>query len=236
MNSYNPSSPYSGRMSKCRTKLFLGSNWLGQNRQLRAKCPVLRGNAPRSRAGSAGPLSTGPELWPALACWREITTLLPWAVCFRTGFHCHFCCDQCWQVLCFLDCYYCHCWCWTVHCHLLWLSWCVWGSTLLLLSLPWSLSEIPMQATAEQRCGSKNWSVIQIVELFRNVSFSWGQQKTWGGIGCWPLHRSSLSVPLWLGARCWPTGTISFYSYCDLILEALLLFLLPVTSVHPEKY
>lgn len=133
-------------------------------------------------------LSTGPELWPALACWREITTLLPWAVCFRTGFHCHFCCDQCWQVLCFLDCYYCHCWCWTVHCHLLRLSWCVWGSTLLLPSLSWSLSEIPMQATAEQRCGSKNWSVIQIVELFRNISFSWGQQKTWCGIGRWICH------------------------------------------------
>lgn len=33
MNSCNPSSPYSGGMSKCRTKLFLGSNWLGQNRQ-----------------------------------------------------------------------------------------------------------------------------------------------------------------------------------------------------------
>jgi len=114
---------------------------------------------------------------------------LPEAVCFRTGFHATFTATEVGKVfdpliapvaIAVLDCA---------------LSLVMTELMGLGQNTPTHITSLapywgPTWATTEQRCSSKNWSGIQILELFRNINFSSGHQKSWSVIGCWVCHRT----------------------------------------------
>lgn len=222
--------------AKYRTKMFLGSKWQGQNRQWEQnvlcvwECPqgpvclsrfrawpcyssLGTGSEPRQalsrlqasfHLGYPKLFASGQAFVPLLLPLKLARFLIPWLLPLPLL-------------------------CWTVHCHLLWLNLMGLGQ-----NTPTHITSLapywdPTQATTEQRCSSKNWLGIQILELFRNINFSSGHQKSWSVIGCWVCHRTDpilfLSDYLAWG-KGWLTRAISFYSHSDLISETLLLFLL----------
>lgn len=172
--------------------------------------------------------SLGPGSEPRQALSRLKTSTLATLSCLlQDRLSCHFYCHWSWQGFWSLDCFCCHC------CAGLCIVTCydwIGGSraehshSYHFLAPYWD----PTQATTEQKCSSKNRSGIQTLELFRNINFSSGHQKSWSVIGCWVYHCTDpilfLSDHLAWG-KGWLTGAISFYSHSDLISETLLLFL-----------